>query len=75
MDWMREPCRSCSRRDIDFGGCRCQALALAGDAAEADPACAKSSRHAMLLALAADEAETADQPFAFRRVGAIGARS
>jgi PqqA peptide cyclase len=68
-DWMREPCRSCSRRDIDFGGCRCQALALVGDAAEADPACVKSSRHAMLLALAADEAETADQPFTFRRMG------
>jgi PqqA peptide cyclase len=66
-DWMREPCRSCSRRDIDFGGCRCQAFALAGDPAEADPACAKSSRHAMLLALAADEAETADQTFTFRR--------
>ena len=31
-DWMQEPCRSCERRDIDFGGCRCQAMALAGDA-------------------------------------------
>jgi PqqA peptide cyclase len=70
-DWMREPCRSCSRRDIDFGGCRCQAFALAGDPAEADPACAKSSRHAMLLALAADEAETADQTFTFRRMGRL----
>lgn len=70
-DWMREPCRSCSRRGIDFGGCRCQALALAGDAAEADPACAKSSRHAMLLALATNEAETASQPFAFRRLAPL----
>ena len=32
-DWMREPCRSCDRREVDFGGCRCQALAIAGDAA------------------------------------------
>src|ERR1700677_2343884 len=32
-DWMQEPCRSCEFRDIDFGGCRCQALAIAGDAA------------------------------------------
>ena len=31
-DWMQEPCRSCARRDIDFGGCRCQAFAITGDA-------------------------------------------
>ena len=37
--WMKEPCRSCDRRTIDFGGCRCQAFALTGDAAAADPAC------------------------------------
>ena len=36
-DWMREPCRSCDRREIDWGGCRCQALALTGDARNADP--------------------------------------
>ena len=36
-DWMREPCRSCPRKTIDYGGCRCQALALTGDAREADP--------------------------------------
>jgi PqqA peptide cyclase len=37
--WMREPCTSCSRKNIDFGGCRCQALALTGDARNTDPAC------------------------------------
>ena len=37
--WMKEPCRSCERREIDFGGCRCQAFAVAGDAAATDPAC------------------------------------
>jgi len=37
--WMREPCRSCPRRAIDFGGCRCQAFALTGDATNADPVC------------------------------------
>ncbi len=38
-EWMREPCRSCERRSADFGGCRCQALALTGDARNADPVC------------------------------------
>lgn len=38
-DWMTEPCRSCDRRTVDFGGCRCQAFALTGDAAATDPAC------------------------------------
>ncbi|HLX37475.1 MAG TPA: SPASM domain-containing protein, partial [Candidatus Binataceae bacterium] len=37
--WMLEPCRSCERKDVDFGGCRCQAFMLAGNAAEADPIC------------------------------------
>src|SRR6267378_7371 len=36
-DWMQEPCKSCDRRTIDFGGCRCQAMLLAGDAAATDP--------------------------------------
>jgi pyrroloquinoline quinone biosynthesis protein E len=37
--WMREPCRSCPRRAVDHGGCRCQAFALTGDAARTDPTC------------------------------------
>ena len=41
-DWMREPCKSCDRRDQDFGGCRCQALLLAGDASATDPVCSLS---------------------------------
>ena len=36
-DWMPEPCRSCDRREIDFGGCRCQAFLLTGDAAARTP--------------------------------------
>ena len=36
-DWMPDPCRSCDRREIDFGGCRCQAFQLTGDAARTDP--------------------------------------
>ncbi|HEY8033576.1 MAG TPA: pyrroloquinoline quinone biosynthesis protein PqqE [Methylocella sp.] len=48
-DWMREPCRSCARKTIDYGGCRCQALALTGDAREADPVCHLSPRHDRVL--------------------------
>ena len=40
--WMREPCRSCDRREVDWGGCRCQAFLLAGDASRTDPACSLS---------------------------------
>jgi pyrroloquinoline quinone biosynthesis protein E len=40
--WMKEPCRSCARRHLDFGGCRCQAFALTGDATRADPVCTLS---------------------------------
>lgn len=47
-DWMQEPCRSCDRRAIDFGGCRCQAFALAGDAAATDPACRLSGHRRVI---------------------------
>jgi PqqA peptide cyclase len=40
--WMRDPCRSCARKEIDFGGCRCQAFLLTGDAANTDPVCSLS---------------------------------
>lgn len=48
--WMPEPCRSCPERAVDFGGCRCQAFALTGDAAATDPACALSPHHAIVAA-------------------------
>jgi pyrroloquinoline quinone biosynthesis protein E len=66
-DWMLEPCRSCERREIDWGGCRCQAFALAGDARAADPACVKSERHAELVALAEREAAGPAPAFSYRR--------
>jgi len=58
-DWMREPCRSCERREIDFGGCRCQAFALTGDARATDPVCHLSPRHADVGALAAVQRDDA----------------
>jgi PqqA peptide cyclase len=48
--WMPEPCRSCPERHADFGGCRCQAFALTGNAAATDPACALSPHHALVAA-------------------------
>src|SRR5229473_2702380 len=47
-DWMPEPCRSCDRRALDFGGCRCQAFHLTGNAAATDPACALSPDHGLI---------------------------
>jgi pyrroloquinoline quinone biosynthesis protein E len=46
--WMPEPCKSCERRAVDFGGCRCQAFHLTGDAAATDPACSLSPQHALI---------------------------
>lgn len=56
--WMREPCRGCDRRHQDFGGCRCQAFHLTGDAANTDPACFLSPQHALVKAAR----ERAEQP-------------
>lgn len=47
-DWMPEPCRSCERRNRDFGGCRCQAFLLTGDAAGTDPVCSMAPAHAVV---------------------------
>ncbi|MCQ4256107.1 pyrroloquinoline quinone biosynthesis protein PqqE [Stutzerimonas stutzeri] len=55
-DWMPEPCRSCDEKERDFGGCRCQAFMLTGDAANADPVCSKSAHHGKILA-ARDQAD------------------
>jgi PqqA peptide cyclase len=63
--WMPEPCRSCDRRGIDFGGCRCQAFALTGDASATDPACALSPHHAVVVGAAAER--TSPEPPAHRR--------
>lgn len=68
VDWMQEPCRSCERRTVDFGGCRCQAMALAGDPAATDPVCSKSPHHARVLEIieADAEAEPGAAPLVYR---------
>ena len=50
-DWLPEPCRSCERRAEDFGGCRCQAFLLTGNAAATDPACSLAPRHHVIEAV------------------------
>ena len=45
LDWLPEPCQSCSEKEKDFGGCRCQAFLLTGDAGNTDPACSRSPFH------------------------------
>ncbi len=49
-DWMPEPCRTCDRRAEDFGGCRCQAFLLTGDAGATDPACSLAPAHDLVVA-------------------------
>ncbi len=58
--WMKEPCRSCAMRERDFGGCRCQAFALAGDPAAADPACELSPHHDAIRAALAEPSENVE---------------
>ncbi|MDJ0613714.1 MAG: pyrroloquinoline quinone biosynthesis protein PqqE [Rhizobiaceae bacterium] len=60
-DWMQEPCRSCDRRLVDFGGCRCQAMAIAGDANAADPACHKSPLKDKMVEMANTAANSGDK--------------
>jgi pyrroloquinoline quinone biosynthesis protein E len=68
--WMKEPCKTCPRREIDFGGCRCQAMAFTGDAANTDPACHFSPHHAAFVAAAENEsAESTPPAFVYRRMG------
>ncbi|MGH3630257.1 MAG: pyrroloquinoline quinone biosynthesis protein PqqE, partial [Sciscionella sp.] len=62
-DWMPDPCRGCDRRELDFGGCRCQAFQLTGDAARTDPVCYLSPDHGIVtdaVRAANDEPRPAD---------------
>lgn len=70
--WMPDPCRSCERREIDWGGCRCQAFALTGDAARVDPACALSPDH-HLLDVARRQAQAPSPDLVYRRIGGMPA--
>ena len=73
-DWMQEPCRTCplGRQEVDFGGCRCQALRLTGDAAATDPVCRFSPHHDRVVA-AREPAQTDE--FVYRTMKRPRARS
>lgn len=64
--WMAEPCRSCDRKTIDFGGCRCQAFALTGDAANTDPVCTLSPRRAVIDEAIQRSTEATAAPIEYR---------
>ncbi|HEX3758961.1 MAG TPA: pyrroloquinoline quinone biosynthesis protein PqqE [Kofleriaceae bacterium] len=66
-DYLSEPCRSCDRREVDHGGCRCQAFLLAGDPTAADPVCGLSPRHDLVVAARAAAGEP-PPPLTLRRL-------
>ena len=72
--WMPEPCRSCDRRGIDFGGCRCQAFHLTGNAAATDPTCHLSPDHGIIKSAreAAMESPAASLIYRTTRADAVG---
>jgi pyrroloquinoline quinone biosynthesis protein E len=75
-DWMPEPCKSCERRTLDFGGCRCQAFQITGDANATDPVCSLAPAHSLVeewvartnLAVSTTAGSTLDseQPWIYR---------
>ena len=76
--WMKEPCRSCPEKARDFGGCRCQAYLLTGDAANADPVCDLSPHHHLVTeavaraeraAAGAQRRAPEEKPLVFRSAG------
>ncbi len=64
--WMQEPCKSCDRRTVDFGGCRCQAFALTGDAAATDPACQLAPQHALVAEARGALVDDANRRYLYR---------
>ena len=66
--WMQEPCASCALKEADWGGCRCQALSLAGNAAATDPVCHLSPLHGEIQRLAESESHADHREFIYRRL-------
>ena len=63
LDWLPEPCNSCGEKEKDFGGCRCQAFLLTGDAGNTDPACSRSPQHHLVQ----EAVGVAAKPLRFRK--------
>jgi pyrroloquinoline quinone biosynthesis protein E len=77
VEWMPEPCRSCPRQRVDFGGCRCQAFQLTGDAAATDPVCQLSPEHAQVeeVLRAVNQTPIPSPPLVYRQVYPPGGRA
>jgi pyrroloquinoline quinone biosynthesis protein E len=75
-DWMAQPCRSCPRRTVDFGGCRCQAFQLTGDAARTDPVCHLAPDHDLVARAVqvANEQPAQVVDYAYRSMSPAGGR-
>jgi len=73
LDWLPEPCGSCAEKEKDFGGCRCQALLLTGDASNTDPACSHSPHHHLVTEAVAvtTRAMRFHKPLVKRSAGAV----
>jgi pyrroloquinoline quinone biosynthesis protein E len=73
QEWMKEPCRTCPDNTKDFGGCRCQAYLLTGDAANCDPTCVLSPDHHLIKAVVAEAHRSPHvrQPLVRRQAGAV----
>ena len=65
-DWMKEPCKSCAFKEVDYGGCRCQAMAITKDPRNTDPACSLSPYHTEMVKLAKSEAAKPATAFVYR---------
>lgn len=70
-DWMPEPCRSCDRQEIDFGGCRCQALLLTGDATATDPVCHLSPHHHLVIEAREQAQLEQPLPLVYREISGV----
>jgi pyrroloquinoline quinone biosynthesis protein E len=68
-DWLPEPCQSCPRKGIDFGGCRCQAFLLTGDATATDPVCSLAPKHHLIVEALAGSGSDANERLIYRNTG------
>ncbi len=67
-DWLPEPCRSCERRELDFGGCRCQAFLFTGDSGVTDPVCLFSPHHELVEQAISQAHSGIEMEFEYRRM-------
>jgi pyrroloquinoline quinone biosynthesis protein E len=70
-EWMPEPCKSCDRRQKDFGGCRCQAFHLTGNAAATDPACRLSPDHGLIEKARMGVGRETSEPYRYRTLRVV----